>query len=269
MLPSGSIDQAAADPSPGRRVRRRRLLFAVLGAVAVLIATAIMVYARATDTPPGAASSASPTPTATRKLSVAEVYAALAPSVVSIDAVGAGKVSSGTGVIANADGLVLTARHVVDGAATIRITFADGTRTAASVFADDPAIDIAILAPAGLPAVVVPAILGNPGRLRVGDDVVAIGNPLGLTGTTTAGVVSGLDRSATGQRGLKLSGLIQFDAAVNPGSSGGPLVNTSAEVVGIVVALVNPTGADTFIGIGFAVPIGTAVAAGGEDGPLQ
>ena len=95
--------------------------------------------------------------------------------------------------------------------------------------------------------------------------MVAIGDQLGLTRTTTAGVVSGLDRAASGVDGTNLTGLIQFDAAVNPGSSGGPLLNAKGETVGIVVALVNPTAAGTFIGVGFAVPIGAAAAAGGGD----
>jgi S1-C subfamily serine protease len=120
-----------------------------------------------------------------------------------------------------------------------------------------------------LPTVVVPAVLGSSGRLSVGDDVVAIGNQLGLTSSATAGVISGLNRAASGSDGTSLAGLIQFDAAVNPGSSGGPLVNTRGETVGVVVALANPTDDKTFIGIGFAVPIGAALAAGGGDGPLQ
>jgi S1-C subfamily serine protease len=91
--------------------------------------------------------------------------------------------------------------------------------------------------------------------------VVAIGNPLGLSATTTSGVVSGLNRSFAREKGGDLSGLIQFDAAVNPGSSGGPLINDHAQVVGIVVALANPTSAGTFIGIGLAVPIGAALGA--------
>jgi S1-C subfamily serine protease len=106
-------------------------------------------------------------------------------------------------------------------------------------------------------------------RLSVGDDVVAIGNQLGLTFSTTSGVVSGLGRSARGTNGNTLEGLIQFDAAVNPGSSGGPLVNTRGETIGIVVALANPTDAGTFVGIGFAVPIGSALAAGGGPAPQQ
>ena len=146
---------------------------------------------------------------------------------------------------------------------SIRVTYADGTSSSATISATEPTADIATLAPATLPSIVVPAVLGNSGRLAVGDNVIAIGNPLGLTYTTTEGIVSGLARPAVEPGDLHLSGLIQFDAAVNPGSSGGPLLNGKGETVGIVVALANPTSADTFIGIGFAVPIGTAVGAGG------
>jgi len=228
----------------------------------------------------GSADSPLPVPTASpevaiEELTTAEIYAALAPSVVIIEAVSPGtneadSTDTGTGVIANADGIILTALHVVKGARSIRVTFADGTPSAATVVAADPTVDIAVLAPAALPTVVVPAILGNSGRLSVGDGVIAIGNQLGLASSATAGVVSGLNRAATGKNGTNLAGLIQFDAAVNPGSSGGPLVNSKGETVGIVVALANPTDAGTFIGIGFAVPIGTAVAAGGDDrGPQQ
>jgi S1-C subfamily serine protease len=194
----------------------------------------------------------------------------LAPSVVSVEASGVGAgagedtgSASGTGVIVNADGLILTALHVVSGARSIQVHYADGTQSSASVVGRDASIDVAVLVPATLPTVVVPAVLGSSDQLAVGDPVVAIGNQLGLAGSATAGVVSGLDRSAKGSDGTSLVGLIQFDAAVNPGSSGGPLVNARAEMVGIVVALANPTDAGTFIGIGFAVPIGTAVAAGG------
>jgi S1-C subfamily serine protease len=141
--------------------------------------------------------------------------------------------------------------------------------SAARIRSSDPAIDIAAIAAISLPTVLVPAVLGSSGRLAVGDSVIAIGNQLGLTSSATAGVVSGLNRATTGTGGAGLSGLIQFDAAVNPGSSGGPLVNTRGETVGIVVALANPTEAGTFIGIGFAVPIGSAVAAGGDGGGPQ
>ena len=225
----------------------------------------------------GSADSAKPLPTASPRpspspaLSTAQVFEALAPSVVVIETLDASnKVqASGTGVVANADAVILTAFHVVSDGGAIRVTFADGTKATAKVLDSDPSIDIAALEVDTLPAVLVPATIGSTGRLSVGDDVVAIGNQLGLTFSTTSGVVSGLDRSATGTNGTTLNGLIQFDAAVNPGSSGGPLVNTRGETIGIVVALANPTDAGTFVGIGFAVPIGAAVAAGGGPAPQQ
>ena len=114
---------------------------------------------------------------------------------------------------------------------------------------------------------VFPAILGNPNAMRIGDETFAVGNPLGLTGSLSAGVISGFDRTLPlNDEGDRLEGLIQFDAAVNPGNSGGPLLNREGQVVGIVTALANPAQQDFFTGIGFAVPISTAVsAAGGPD----
>jgi S1-C subfamily serine protease len=109
--------------------------------------------------------------------------------------------------------------------------------------------------------VIVPAVLG-PSPL-IGDDAFAVGNPLGLVGSLSAGVISGLDRTFKLQNGRTLSGMIQFDAAVNPGSSGGPLLNVKGQVIGIVTGLENPAGTDNFAGIGFAVPIATAGQAAG------
>jgi S1-C subfamily serine protease len=255
------------EASGGRGARRSRRA-AVIAAVAVvaLVLTAIGFYRWGQGGSPGAAprparSSAAPS----KEPTPAEIYTALAPSVVSIEAVPTGgtTVDLGTGVIVNADATILTAFHVVKDAGSIKVTFADGTTSAATVAQANPAIDIAALSPGTLPSVVVPAVLGSSDRLSVGDNVVAIGNQLGLTRTTTTGVVSGLDRHATNDDGANLVGLIQFDAAVNPGSSGGPLVDGKGETIGIVVALANPTAARTFIGVGFAVPIGAALAAGG------
>jgi S1-C subfamily serine protease len=174
----------------------------------------------------------------------------------------------GTGVIVNADGTILTANHVVQHAATIEVVYADGTRAGAQVAAADEARDIAVLRPATLPSVVVPAVLGSDG-VGVGLPIVAVGNPLGLDDTTTADVISALDRSIRADDGTTRGGLIQFDAAVNPGSSGGPLLNPAGEVIGIVVALADPSDDGFFIGIGFAVPIGAAIVAGGGDQPPQ
>jgi putative serine protease PepD len=241
--------------------------------VVALALTALVSLRLGSGGSPRATPASTPSPSASGPPSTAEIYAALAPSVVTVEALvpRTNKVRDiGTGVIANAAGIILTARHVVHGAGAVRVTFADGTVSAARVRSEDAATDIAALAAAAMPAVLVPAVLGSSGRLAVGDTVVAIGNQLGLTSSATAGVISGLNRATKSAGGTGLSGLIQFDAAVNPGSSGGPLVNAKGETIGIVVALANPTDAGTFIGIGFAVPIGAAVAAGGDgSGPLQ
>jgi S1-C subfamily serine protease len=198
-------------------------------------------------------------------------YQALAPSLVTIRASGgtsktetAGDgVRLGAGFLVNADGTIMTANHVIDGATSIRVTFADGTNAQARVAAASPATDTATLTPETLPAVVVPAVIG--GGVRVGDDVYALGNPLGLVGSFSGGLVSQLDRDIKVPGGRTLENLIQFDAAVNPGNSGGPLVNAGGQVVGVVTALANPSDQAFFVGIGFAVPIG---AAGGEGGDV-
>ena len=246
---------------------RRKVLVGAIVAWAVAI-TVLVAVRGGDDSPPAVATpAASPSPSATA-LTVAEVHQALTPSVVLIETTGHDsqnrlEAGTGTGVIANADGTVMTAFHVVEGAEAIRLTYADGTRATARIAGQEPSQDIATLTPDKLPETLVPAVLG--GGSRIGDDVVAIGNPLGLAFSTTSGVVSGLDRRLNGDEGrADIEGLIQFDAAVNPGNSGGPLINDRGQVIGIVIALANPSGAGTFIGIGFAVPIGAALGGGGE-----
>ena len=190
----------------------------------------------------------------------AVVYQKILPSLVTIETKGpsskGGSEELGAGVIVNTSGSILTAFHVVDGATSIRATFMDGTTTEAKIASTDPANDIAVLTPERNPSVIVPAVLG--GGDRVGDETFAVGNPLGFIGSLTAGVISGLDRSIKVADGKTLRGLIQFDAAVNPGNSGGPLLNRAGQVIGIVTALANPSRDRSFIGIGFAVPIDTA-----------
>jgi S1-C subfamily serine protease len=200
-------------------------------------------------------------PATATPLPVPDLYRQVVPSVVLITT---SKGSLGSGVIVTDTGTVLTANHVVSGGGSISILFADGTKTSATVAAAAPKIDIAALTPKKLPEVVVPATLG--GGVAVGSDVVAMGNPLGLRHSTTTGIVSGLNRRANTEVG-PLSGLIQFDAAENPGSSGGPLLNSQGLVVGVVVSIADPGRDDAFAGIGFAVPIGAALA--GDEGPGQ
>jgi S1-C subfamily serine protease len=202
----------------------------------------------------------------------AEVYETILPSLVFIRTAlagdGTGRQGVGSGVIVSAEGAILTAHHVVAGASVIDVVFYDGTETGARVVAAEPENDIAVLQADGGPEVTVPAVLGSAGGLRVGDEAYAVGNPLGLAGSMTAGVISGFDRSAPrADAGGSLDGLIQFDTAVNPGSSGGPLLNRHGQVVGIVTALANPADLDYFVGIGFAVPISVASSAAG--GPPQ
>jgi S1-C subfamily serine protease len=190
---------------------------------------------------------------------------AIAPSVVRIQAMSLDKDQPGaelqesgvgTGVVVMEDGTLLTNLHVVAGADELKVTFFDGTESAAQVAGTKPENDLAILKPQKIPDDLAPATLGSSRGLMPGDDVVVVGFPFGIGPSVSAGVVSGLNRqfrSRDGEPALK--GLIQFDAAANPGNSGGPLVNASGEVVGIVTAILNPTSARTFVGIGFAVTI--------------
>ena len=198
-----------------------------------------------------------------------EAYEIIRPSVVSIRAIvlgneGKREPALGTGVVVDDTGIILTSLHVVKDAVEVRVIFADGTESEASVIVSQPENDLAVLRPRLIPDDLVPATLTSSATLRVGDAVVAVGNPFGMSNSTSAGVVSGLGRNFKSQStGETLRNLIQFDAAVNPGNSGGPLVNRNGEVVGIVTALVNPTEQEFFIGIGLAVPIDTAGGAAG------
>ena len=262
--PDGVRD-AESHTSGGAREAPRRLVVAGL-AVGLVLLLVITVLATLLASSPGttkttATPGPSATPTPTTSLAVSAIYQLVAPSVVTIRA---GR-DLGTGVIVADNGTVLTADHVVAGGGGITVTFADGTVASATVASANKTTDIAVLSPARLPQVVVPATLG--GSADIGASVVAIGNPLGLTDSVSAGVVSGLDRTADTDTG-KRSGLIQFDAAVNPGSSGGPLLDSRGMVIGIVVAIGEPAGQDAFAGIGFAVPIGAALGGGaGGGGP--
>jgi S1-C subfamily serine protease len=155
--------------------------------------------------------------------------------------------------------------HVVSNASKIQVTFADGTQSDAEIVSKQPENDIAILQALDPPLQLFPATLGNPGALRVGDEAYVVGNPFGLYSSMSSGVISGFNRTFTPTNSTtELKGLIQIDAAVNPGNSGGPLLNRAGHVVGIVTGIVNPTDQSFFIGIGFAVPINTAVGGMGS-----
>lgn len=200
----------------------------------------------------------------------AQVYQAIQPSLVLIEVEVPGEKGHtdsgiGSGVVINSRGDILTSLHVVAKATDIQLIFADGTESKAQVAIAQPENDIAVLRASQPPADLAPATLGNPYALRIGDEAFVVGHPLGLYGSMSAGVISGLNRSFQPQNSdQKLHGLIQIDAAVNPGNSGGPLLNREGHVVGIVTALVNPTKQEVFIGIGFAVPIDTAAGVVGS-----
>ncbi len=278
--PAGApANESVATPGAERlRLNLKRALLFASGAVAALLG----LFAYNVLFPPAppltagdvntavanAMASATPAPAYS-----AQVYQIIQPSLVLIQS--KGKTSGGdeedklgSGVVISDQGAVLTALHVVENASEIQLTFADGTQSAAQVASSQPDQDIAMLTPATLPGVLVPAVLGNPNAMQVGDEAYAVGNPFGLYGSLSAGVISGFNRSFHTEGSDKIiTGLIQIDSAVNPGNSGGPLLNRYGHVIGIVIGILNPTKEDFFVGIGFAVPITTA--AGGAAGAPQ
>ncbi|UCV00341.1 S1C family serine protease [Acidovorax radicis] len=209
--------------------------------------------------------------TTTPPSAAARAVDAIAPSVVRVVGYGRSKNRKqeiergiGTGVVIVDKGIILTNLHVVAGSDRIGITFSDGLETTASITGIQAENDLAVLQAHKVPDDLQAATLRSTQNLRPGDHVVAVGFPFGIGPSASAGVVSGLEREFTSPQGKRqLSNLIQFDAAANPGNSGGPLVTLDGEVVGIVTAILNPTEARTFIGIGFAVPIENAASAVG------
>ncbi|WP_214400826.1 S1C family serine protease, partial [Pseudonocardia lacus] len=179
------------------------------------------------------------------------VAAAVLPSVVSVEVRGARGAAGGSGFVIDADGHVLTNAHVVEGGAVVEVVYADARRVSARVVGTDPATDVAVLrVPAeGAPA---PLPLRTSADLRVGETVLAVGSPLGLAGTVTAGIVSAVDREARLGDERNRQTAIQTDAPINPGNSGGPLIDAAGQVVGINTAIAS-LGSGS-IGIGFAIP---------------
>lgn len=170
----------------------------------------------------------------------------------------------GTGVVITDQGVILTNLHVVQSARAVRLVFADGSESDAQLAGVQPEHDLAVLQALTIPDDLHAATLRTAHDLKPGDEVVAVGFPFGIGPSTSAGVVSGLGRSFRSPEGEQdIGNLIQFDAAANPGNSGGPLVTMDGEVVGIVTGILNPTTHRTFVGIGFAVPIESAASAAG------
>ena len=209
----------------------------------------------------------------------AKAYAIISPSVVRV--VGLGKStlkdgekkpdgtdererSVGTGVVITDKGIILTNLHVVQGAETIKVTFADGLESTASIRGVQPENDLAVLQAHKIPDDMIAATMRSTSDLAPGDQVMAVGYPFGIGPSASAGIISGLKRTFRSPEGKQqMTNLIQFDAAANPGNSGGPLVTMEGEVIGVVTAIYNPNEQRTFVGIGFAVPIENAASAAG------
>lgn len=258
-----------------KRVWARVRKFALFGAGVAAAFVAILIY-QALNPPPhqlttkemkdvavGVVASVTPMPAYSEA-----VFQIIQPSLVLIQAEttenGQLGTAIGSGVVINDAGDILTALHVVTASTSISLTFADGSESLAVISTTQQENDIAVLTALTPPAQIVPATLGNPNAQRVGDEAYAVGNPFGIYGSMSAGVISGFGRSIKPKGSdVTLHNLIQFDAAVNPGNSGGPLLNRYGEVIGIVTGLVNPTEDNFFVGLGFAVEITTAAPAAG------
>jgi S1-C subfamily serine protease len=268
--------------------RARRGLTFVGGAIAALLIVGVLAAACSGSSGGGRTGDASPavSPAATTTaedggdtsglatlasaecLPAADIYESVRPSVVEINVTTVSEGffgqqqesrGTGTGIVLDEDGHILTNNHVAGNANTIEVRFDDGSVVAADLIGTDPANDLAIVKVDPLDHEPEPATLGDSSELRVGDWVLAIGSPFNLEGTLTQGIVSGLDRTYTATGSTRpIRDMIQTDAAINPGNSGGPLLNCLGEVVGVNTLLENPTGEGVNVGVAFAVSINTA-----------
>ena len=213
--------------------------------------------------------------TTTLPSAAAKAYQVISPSVVRVVGQGRekdgkdgskeeGERSVGTGVVIVDKGIILTNLHVVQGAESIKVTFSDGLESTASIVGIQLENDLAVLQADKIPDDMIAATMRSTADLAPGDEVMAVGYPFGIGPSASAGVISGLKRTFRSPEGKQqMTNLIQFDAAANPGNSGGPLVTMDGEVIGIVTAIYNPNQQRTFVGIGFAVPIENAASAAG------
>ena len=272
----------APSPKPPGRLRRMlpsagdpRVLWLAIGLLAISLVVVISLLLR----PPGRkltqedidAAVLKTLETNTLPSAAAKAAEVIAPSVVRVMSYEIGvngrdeiERGVGSGVVIVDKGIILTNLHVVQGAELIKVTFSDGMEAVATIKSIQPEDDLAVLQAQKIPDDLIAATMRSTGDLMPGDQVVAVGFPFGIGPSTSSGVVSGLKRSFRSPEGRQeMTNLIQFDAAANPGNSGGPLVTMDGQVVGIVTAILNPSHQRTFIGIGFAVPIENAASAVG------
>ncbi|MCW2986892.1 MAG: hypothetical protein JWR63_4462, partial [Conexibacter sp.] len=211
--------------------------------------------ATVTTTGGGTAVAAADT-TAAATLTLGEIYKKSAPGVVDLVVGSGSSAAEGSGFVVDKRGDVVTNAHVVDGATSIKVTFSDGTKATGRVLGTDTATDIAVVRVTQISAAKLhPLTLGDSGAVQVGDGVLAIGSPFGLSETLTTGIVSALDRTITSPSGATIGGAIQTDASINHGNSGGPLIDAEGQVVGVNAQIESDSGGND--GIGFAIPSGT------------
>jgi S1-C subfamily serine protease len=281
---ANSAAQAVSEPLPltSKRSRLRQffspnniyLLWSVVGLLAALLAITLALSTR-----PGErkltqeainAAVLKTLETTNLPSAAAKAYDLISPSVVRV--VGTGKDEDGkddernvgTGVVIVDKGIILTNLHVVQSADVIQITFADGLTTTASITGVQPENDLAVLQAHKIPDDLIAATMRSTAELQPGDQVMAVGYPFGIGPSASSGIISGLKRTFRSPEGQQqMSNLIQFDAAANPGNSGGPLVTMDGQVIGIVTAIYNPNQQRSFVGIAFAVPIENAASAAG------
>ncbi len=261
--------QAPARTLPGRSLALLLALGLIVGGLgggAIGSALASRSHTSLTNTAPAAATTApsagAPAASPLRQSAIAAIYQQASPGVVTIQT-SAGNPNprsfseaTGTGIMVDPAGNILTNAHVVSSAQLVRVIFKDGSTTSGTVAGVDDGDDLAIVHVSASASQLHPLTLGNSDAVQVGDTALAIGTPFGLSESLTAGIISGLNRSATAPSGRALSGMIQTDAAINPGNSGGPLLNAAGAVIGVNESIQSPIQGN--VGVGFAVPINTA-----------
>ncbi len=267
-----------AAPTPQTRffsLSSPRLLWAALAVMALLLALSLSLalrpQARKLTQADINAAVLKTLETAQLPSAVAKAYENIRPSVVRVTGYAKSKngkedveVGVGTGVVIVDKGIILTNLHVVQGAQSIKVVFADGLESTAHITGAQPENDLAVLQAHKIPDDMIAATMRSTGDLAPGDHVLTVGYPFGIGPSASSGVISGLKRTFRSPEGKQdLRNLIQFDAAANPGNSGGPLVTMDGEVVGIVTAILNPNQQRSFVGIAFAVPIENAASAVG------